>query len=192
VSNQEHIIVPTDKTNSFTVMQTDDYKQKVLKHLLRDGKEISRERLIQAKEPADKLLEEIDRLCSKGERDFIIQEPLKSKVILSPKLLVKDHKKKDKWGKYSTQPGQSYLPLTFNLGLSKTGLPGYQQIFDHKQSDYMKKTIVQASHAKHMLEKLHINKSRNTVFSLDIECFYPLVTYSLVEITINYFAMTSR
>jgi hypothetical protein len=48
-------------------MQTDDYKQKVLKHLLKDGKEISRERLIQAKEQADKLLEEIERLCSKGE-----------------------------------------------------------------------------------------------------------------------------
>jgi hypothetical protein len=55
VSDQDHsIIVPTDKTNSFTVMQTDDYKQKVLKHLLKDGernlkREIG-ERLIQAKE----------------------------------------------------------------------------------------------------------------------------------------------
>jgi hypothetical protein len=80
--------VPKDKTNSFSVMQTDDYKQKVLEHLLKDGKEISRQRLIQAKEQADKLLEEIDRLCSKGERDFV-QESLKSKAIPSPKLLVR-------------------------------------------------------------------------------------------------------
>jgi hypothetical protein len=34
--HQDHIIVPTNKTNSFTVMQTDDYKQKVLKHLLKE------------------------------------------------------------------------------------------------------------------------------------------------------------
>jgi hypothetical protein len=102
MSEQDHIIVPTDKTNSFTVMQTDDYKQKVLKHLLKDGKEISRERLIQAKEQANELLEEIDRLCSKSERDFV-QEFLKSKGIPSPKLLVKD------------------------LGISKNGVSGYQE-----------------------------------------------------------------
>jgi hypothetical protein len=101
VSEQDCIIVPTDKRNSFTVMQTEDYKQKVLKHLLKDGKEISRERLIQAKEQANELLEEINRLCSKRERDFV-QESLKSKAIPSPKLLVKDHKKKDKW--VNTQP----------------------------------------------------------------------------------------
>jgi hypothetical protein len=52
----------------------------------------------------------------------------------------------------------------------------------------MKKTIIQVSHAKNGLEKLHINNSCNTIFSLDIESFYPSVTYSLVEITINCFA----
>jgi hypothetical protein len=71
VSNQDRIIVPTDKMNSLTVMQTEDYRQKVLKHLIKNGKEISRERLIQAKKQADKLLEEINRLCSKSERDFV-------------------------------------------------------------------------------------------------------------------------
>jgi hypothetical protein len=44
VSDQDHIIVPTDKTNSFSVMPTEEYKQKVLRHLLKDGKEISREK----------------------------------------------------------------------------------------------------------------------------------------------------
>jgi hypothetical protein len=53
----------------------------------------------------------------------------------------------------------------------------------------MKKTIVQASHAKGILDKLFINKSFHTVFRLDIESFYPsTVTYSLVEIAVSYFA----
>jgi hypothetical protein len=52
--------------------------------------------LILAQEQAEELLEGIKRFCSKGERDFI-QESLKSKAIPSPKLLIKDHKKKDKW-----------------------------------------------------------------------------------------------
>jgi hypothetical protein len=102
VSNQDHIIVPTDKTNSFSVMPTEEYKQKFLRHLLKDGQEISGERLILAQEQAEELLEDIDRLCSKGERDFI-QESLKSKAIPSPKLLIKDHKKKDKWGNFPTR-----------------------------------------------------------------------------------------
>jgi hypothetical protein len=65
---------------------------------------------------------------------------------------------------------------------------GINKIFDDGKVNYMKKTIVQASHAKGTLEKLSINKSSHTVFSLDIESFYPSVPYSLVEIAINYFA----
>jgi hypothetical protein len=152
VSDQDHIIVPTtNKTNVFTVMQTDDYKQKVLKHLLKDGKAISRERLIQAKEQADELFKAIDRLCSKGERDFV-QESLKSKAIPSPKLLVKDHKKKDKWwGRY---PTRLVIPaINFESAFPKElGYLGVQKIADEEKIDYMKKTIIQASHAKSMLE----------------------------------------
>jgi hypothetical protein len=168
-------------------MQTDDYNQKVLKHLLKDGKEISRERMIQAKEQADEILKEIDnRFCSKGERDFV-QESLKSKAIPSPKLLVKDHKKKDKWGQY---PTRLVIPATnFTSSFPKLGCLGIKKILDDDETiDYVKKMIVQASQAKNRLEKLHINKSRNTIFSLYIESFYASITYSLVETTINYFA----
>jgi hypothetical protein len=174
VSDQYHFIVPTDKTNSFSVMPTEEYKQKVLRHLLKDGKEISRERLILAQEQAEELLEDIDRLCSKGERDFI-QESLKSKAIPSPKLLIKDHKKKDKWGNF---PTRLVIPATnFTSAFPKLGYMGIKKIFDDEKVNYMKKTIVQASHAKGILEKLFINKSSHTVFSLDIKSFYPSVTY---------------
>jgi hypothetical protein len=54
--------------------------------------------------------------------------------------------------------------------------------------NYSKKTIVQASHLKLQIESLKIKKEERTMFSLDIEAFYPLVTYGLVERAINFFA----
>jgi hypothetical protein len=39
-------------------MDADEYKQKVLHHLLKDGKEIPRERLVTAHEQATELLQE--------------------------------------------------------------------------------------------------------------------------------------
>jgi hypothetical protein len=76
----------------------------------------------------------------------------------------------------------------FTSAFLKLGYMGIKKIFDDEKVNYMKKTIVQACHAKGTLEKLFINKSSHTVCSLDIESFYPSVTYSLVEIAINYFA----
>jgi hypothetical protein len=49
---------------------------------------------------------------------------------------------------------------------------GIKKIFDDEKVNYMKKMIVQASHTKGILEKLFIDKSSHTVFSLDIESFY--------------------
>jgi hypothetical protein len=130
-------------------------------------------------------MESIDHLCSKNETNFI-QESLKSKAIPSPKLLVKDHKKEDKWGQY---PTRLFIPVTnFTSAFPKLGYLGIKKIFDDAKINYMAKTIIQASHAKDQLERLHINKKNNTVFSLDIESFYPSVTYSLVETTTNYFS----
>jgi hypothetical protein len=61
-------------------------------------------------------------------------------------------------------------------------------MFYDAKINYMAKPITQASHAKDQLERLHIKKKKNTVFSLDIESFYPSVTYSLVETATNYFS----
>jgi hypothetical protein len=139
--------------------------------------------LILAQEQAEELLEDINRLCSKGERDFI-QESLKSKAIPSPKLIIKDHKKKDKWGNFTSR---LVIPATnFTSSFPKLGYMGIKKIFDDEKVNYMKKAIVQASHAKGTLEQLFINKSSHTVFSLDIESFFPSVTYSLVEMVTSF------
>jgi hypothetical protein len=101
--------------------------------------------------------------------------------------LVKDHNKKDKWGQY---PTCLVIPATnFTSAFPKLGYLGIKKISYDAKINYMAKTIIQASHAKDQLERLHINKKNNTVFSsLDIESFYPSVTYSLVETTTNYFS----
>jgi hypothetical protein len=77
-SAADQVIVPTDKTNSFVLMDARIYKQKVLRHLLKDGKEIPLSRLVlDAHEQAAELFEDIDRFCSKGEHGFF-QESFKS------------------------------------------------------------------------------------------------------------------
>jgi hypothetical protein len=38
VSDNDHVIIPTDRTNSLAIMPTDEHKQKALRRLLKDGK----------------------------------------------------------------------------------------------------------------------------------------------------------
>jgi Rad3-related DNA helicase len=72
VLDANKVVVPTDKTNLFVLMSANEYKQKVLQHLLKDRKEIPRERLVDAhEEHPTELLEEIEIFCSKNEYDFI-------------------------------------------------------------------------------------------------------------------------
>jgi hypothetical protein len=160
---------------------------KVPRHLLKDGKEIPRERdwlRHTIKLIANELLEEIDELCLKGEREFI-QESLKSKAIPRQNYLwITRHK--TKWGQH---PTRLVIPATnFTSAFQKLGYLGIKKILHDANIDYVKKTIVQASRAKTFLESLGANKSTHAMFSLAIESFYPSVTHTLVEIAINYFA----
>jgi hypothetical protein len=54
--------------------------------------------------------------------------------------------------------------------------------------NYSSKTIVQASHLKLQIKSLAIRKDKHTLFSLDIEAFYPLVMYGLLERAIKFFS----
>ncbi len=63
------------------------------------------------------------------------------------------------------------------------------KIMDEAGITYSKKTIIQASHLKPQIESLRsIRKNKHTICSLDIEAFYLLVTYGLVERAIKFFA----
>jgi hypothetical protein len=61
------------------------------KHLLKNGKEIPRSKLVQVFEDANKLLENLEHIMSEDEYIFV-KESINSKAIPSPKLLIKDHK----------------------------------------------------------------------------------------------------
>jgi hypothetical protein len=64
---------------------------------------------------------------------------------------------------------------------------GIKKMMEEAQLNYSRKTIIPASDLKCQIESIGIRKDRHTIFSLDIEAFYPLVTYGLVERTIEFF-----
>jgi hypothetical protein len=83
------------------------------------------------------------------------------------------------------------VPATnFTAAFSKLGYIGIKKIIDKAGIIYTKKTIIQASHLKTQIESLNIKRDKHTIFSLDIEAFYPSVTYGLVERAIEFFSRT--
>jgi hypothetical protein len=81
------------------------------------------------------------------------------------------------------------VPATnFTSAFSKLGYIGIKKIIDN--ADYSKKTIVQAAHLKLQIKSLRIKKDKHTIYSLDIEAFYLLVTYALVERAIDFFSIS--
>jgi hypothetical protein len=181
------VVIPTDKTNSFRCVDIRDYKDWAIKHLLKNGKEIPKSKLVQALGEANELLEALEDIMSEDEYYFV-KESLNSKAIPSPKLLIKDHKEINDDGNY---PTRLVVPATnFTAAFSKLGYIGIKKIIDEAGINYTSKTIVQASHLKTQIESLNIKRDGHTIFSLDIEAFYPSVTYGLVERAIEFFSRT--
>ena len=107
-----------------------------------------------------------------------VREALNSKAIPVPKLLIKDHKEISDDGNY---PTRLVVPATnFTSAFSKLGYIGIKKMVDEAGINYSRKTITQASDLKLKLDALEIKKDKHTIFSLDIEAFYPSVTYGLV------------
>jgi hypothetical protein len=90
------------------------------------------------------------------------------------------------WGYF---PTWLVIPGTnFTSDFPKLGYLGIKRIFDEANIGYSKKTIVQASSVKSHLKTLGINKSSHTPISLDIESFYPSVTFQLVQKVVTFYA----
>jgi hypothetical protein len=179
------VVIPPDKTNSFRCIHICDYQDWAIKRLLKNGKEIPRSKLVEVLDKANKLLESLDDTMSEDEYSFV-KESLNSKAIPSPKLLIKDHKFVNDDGTY---PTRLVVPATnFTSAFSKLEYIGIKKIINAAGINYSKKTIVQASHLKTQIESLGIKKEKHTIFSLDIEAFYPSVTYGLAKQVIEYFS----
>ena len=65
------VAIPTDKTNWFKCIHIDDYKNWATKHLLKNGKEIPRCKLVQVFEDANELLESLAHIMSEDKYSFV-------------------------------------------------------------------------------------------------------------------------
>ena len=179
------VIVPTDKTGSFTAMDLNLYVKKMHAHLAKTGKKNKREKLIDIEKEALELLDSITTHLDKGELAFLTKT-INSKAIPTPKILIKDHKKVDASGE---SPSRLLVPATnFKQAFPKLGYQGIRKVFDREKVKYMRFTKIQATAIKEDLELIEINKHNNTLFLLHIEAMHPSIKYKLVEKAVNLFA----
>jgi hypothetical protein len=97
--NPKAVVVPTDKTNSFRVIDLDTYRSQVKAHLQHHAKPISHKELQEVKQKGLKLLSNLTPHLSWGEYGYI-EQSLQSHAVPTPKLLIKDHKPKLPDGSY--------------------------------------------------------------------------------------------
>jgi len=116
-ANGSIVIVPTDKMNSFRVVEKEKYIEWVNTHLQYAAKEVSADKLALIAKEGEALLKEINVL-SPEENEFI-KASIKMKAVPTPKLLIKDHKKANNKGEF---PMQLVVPATnFTSAFPKVG-----------------------------------------------------------------------
>ena len=180
---EDLVVVPTDKTNSFVLLQTSEYANRVNQHLADDAVKTTTDCLSKAKETAKQKLDSFADLLSTNEYNYI-KATINKCSVPTVQLLIKDHKPK----KAGRHPSRLVVPAkNFTAAFPHVGQRGIKKILDRNNINYSKKTIIQASHLKEELEKLPIRKSTNTIFSIDAEKMYPSVKFIQIEKAVNYF-----
>jgi hypothetical protein len=179
------MVIPTDKTNSYKVIDKEKYIEWVLDHLKTDAIEVSMDKLIKIHKEGNELLSKLGNTLSEKEMSFV-EEMLDSRAVPTPKLLIKDHKPMSKKGKYVTR---LIVPATnFTAAFPKVGYLGIKNIFDQNGLDYSGSTIIQASQLKTALKKLNITKDKVTINLFDAVRMYPSIKYKFVRKAVNFFA----
>ena len=139
------VVVPTDKTNSYVVVETAEYTKKVIEHLNADAVKTTTIKLNETKDEAKEMLNAHKDLFSPNEFNYI-KSTINNCDIPSVKLLIKDHKDSDEKGNY---PSQLVVPAkNFTAGFQHVGQRGIKAILDRNNVNYQRKTIIQASHLK--------------------------------------------
>ena len=123
------VAIPTDKTNGVQLLDLNTYKKQVKKHLESSATEIKREILTDLYEEAKTMAENVEIMLSDNENAFLL-EGIESKAIPTPKLLIKDHKKKIN----DEYPTRLIIPATnFTATFSKLGYLGLKAILDENK-----------------------------------------------------------
>ena len=81
------VTIDTNKTNSFKAISIEKYKLWVYGHLEKTVKEVKRERITEN-------FEQANQTCDKYQHIIILKTTLKMKNIPTPKLIIKDYKKR--------------------------------------------------------------------------------------------------
>jgi hypothetical protein len=123
----DRVVIPTDKTNSFKVIDKENYIKWVIGHLKIDVTEVSADKLVKIHKEGIKLLSTLGHTLSEKEMGFV-EESLESRAVPTPKLLIKDHKPMNSKGEYMTR---LIVPATnFTPAFPKVGYLGIKNIFD--------------------------------------------------------------
>jgi hypothetical protein len=65
------VVIPIDKTNAFKCIYINDYKDWAISHLMKNGEEILRSKLVQVLEEANKPLESLEHIVSEDKCYFV-------------------------------------------------------------------------------------------------------------------------
>jgi hypothetical protein len=135
------MVIPTNKMNSYKVINKEEYIEWVLDHLKTDAIEVSADKLVKIHEEGNELLSKLGNTLSEKEMGFV-EEMLDSRAVPTPKLLIKDHKPMNEIGECMMQ---LIVPATnFIAAFPKVGYLGIKNIFDQNGIDYSGSTITTA------------------------------------------------
>eukprot|EP00957_Ditylum_brightwellii_P206468 15348554-Ditylum_brightwellii.AAC.1 len=122
-----------------------------------------------------------------GEKEMnFLKEGIKSRAILEPQLLIKDHMNLRDNEHYQTP---LVIPaMNFAATFSKIGYLGIRKILDDNNANYVKHTITQASHLKEQLDQLNLQCEQVTIMSLSVVNMYPSIFLLLIKKAMQHYS----
>ena len=132
-----------------TLINIEDYKRWVSEHIQKAADLALRPKVMALFENANLLLEKVKLELSVKEEEFVRQF-LATRVILSPKILIKDHNAIKEKGGF---PTRLVIPAkNFTATFSNIGYLGIKWCLDKGKVNYSRYSIVQASNLKERLK----------------------------------------
>eukprot|EP00957_Ditylum_brightwellii_P178306 13580280-Ditylum_brightwellii.AAC.1 len=131
--NEEVVVVPKDKTNSYKVALLEDYKHWVEKHIQKYAVGIQCRDAVEIHAEVEKYAESLIGLLLASEMGFL-REGIALKAMPQPQLLIKDHKEPEANVKY---PTRLVIPATnFTATFLKVGYMAIQKVLDRNNVNY--------------------------------------------------------
>ena len=186
LKRSDKVVVPTDKTNKWSVTTVDDYSTQMLAHLATDAEEVEASVLVEAhKEGMAFITDDLFGEISEKEDKYLTQK-LDTRRVATPKLFIKDHKEPLANGSYPTRlviPADGYM-----AGFGKMAFTALRRMFDDHNVVYTDRQIEQAYSLKCDMEERGYTRDNVTIASIDVEKMYPSMRFSILSAAVKYFA----